>query len=516
MDISSKKSYLQEGTIKRTVLGSFVNFLGQVLRSLEHLILVPLFLLSWGDRVYGEWVTLFSIITYLSLSDLGMSQYVKNEMTKEFARGNLEKYTKIFKSALGIYLLVTGALFTVFLLLVFNVPFVKWFNLEESSGTSVKTSFLVLGLYVLLGSVGGLINGLYSSTGDYVREKTIGNIRQALLITLIAVSLWFGGGFISVSFWYLFLLLGSIVFVWHDFKKRHPEIDFHKGKVEWVLSKEFLLSGGFYLLIPFSQAIRIQGSAILISSVLGSAAVAVFSVHRTIANLINRVISIVKQPLFPEVAMDEGRGNYAKLQTMHSMFLKICLTLSLPAVIFLYFTGRGILNIWVGEKISFDPTLWSVLLVGIVLYTVWQISSLFQIAVNKYKKYSVVVAACSLIGLGLSYILAKKLGIVGVVVGFMIPEILINLWWVPKRTADILQEDYRKVCSIFGVGALLAILLFPLGWFLDNLLSGIWTKFLIFSSALLITSLTFTYFLWFNEQERKIVNKLLLLKTDKK
>jgi O-antigen/teichoic acid export membrane protein len=515
MNTLNKQSFLQQGTAKRAFLGSLVDILGQVLRSLEHIILVPLFLFSWGDALYGKWVTLFSIITYFSLSDLGMSQYVKNKMTKEFARGNLEEYIKIFKSALGIFLLITGILFVVFLFFAFNASFLSWFNLQESSEISVRVSFVVLGLYVLLGSVGGLINGLYTSTGNYVREKIIGNIRQVLLITFIAASLWLGGGFVSVSFWYLFLLLGTIVFIWHDFKKLHPEISFRKGKIDWSLSKEFFLSGGFYLLIPLSQAIKIQGSVILIGSILGPVAVAIFSVHRTITNLIERITSIIKHPLFPEVAISEGRENYGKLQTMHSMLFKIALGFSLPAIIFLYFTGGGILNIWVGEKVSFHPALWSTLLIGVGLNTIWQLSSVFQIAVNKYKRYSAVVITSSLIGLGLSYILVNKLGLVGVVLGFIIPEILINLWWVPKRTISILREEYRKVCPIFIMGSVLVILLFPLGWLLDNLLSRVWTKFLIFATTLLTASLTFTYFLWFNEKERKIVDKFLFLRTDK-
>ena len=59
------KSYPKSGTAKRTALGSFMNTLGQIIRALEQIIFVPLFLWAWSKALYGEWIILFSIIGYV-------------------------------------------------------------------------------------------------------------------------------------------------------------------------------------------------------------------------------------------------------------------------------------------------------------------------------------------------------------------------------------------------------------------------------------------------------------------
>ena len=115
---------------KRATLGSFMNFLGQVIRSIEHIILVPLFLAAWGEAIYGEWLTLFSMIAYFSISDLGMNRFVTNKMTKCFAKGDTDEYLRVFKSAFGIYSILALILFILLSLFTVFAPIFDWLDLQ--------------------------------------------------------------------------------------------------------------------------------------------------------------------------------------------------------------------------------------------------------------------------------------------------------------------------------------------------------------------------------------------------
>lgn len=507
----SKEKYFfpKKNTAKRAAWGSLMNFFSQVIRSLEHIILIPLFLWAWGDAMYGEWMTLFSLIAYLSISDLGMNRYVTNRMTQKFAEGNIKEYLRSFKSAFGMYSIITVILLLLLIVFALSSPLFEWFDFSQSAESQVRTSFIILGFYIILGTISGLVRGLYDSSGDYVRNKVVKNIRDLFLIGFVALALFLGSNFIGVSFVYLFLLIFLILFVLWDVKKRHPEINLSSVDIDWALGKSFLIPGGFFLLIPLSNAIQIQGAVLIISSVIGSVAVASFTVHRTLSNLIQRIVSVIKEPLFPEIAADEQRRNYDKLQTIHSMFLKVALFLAFSAVSFLYFTGGGILRIWTGGEVMLDHSLWVVLLISVPVYTVWHFSSSFLVATNNYNKYSIVRIISSVLGLGLAIALAHVWGAVGVVLGFLIPEALINLWWVPRETTHLIKGRFKDFLSIFGVGLGLAGLLFFVGLPIDQVIENVWIKVISLATVIGGVGASFLYYFWLQKQERKIVDKFI-------
>lgn len=503
------KKFPESGTTRRAALGSFMDFIGQGLRALEHIILIPLFIWAWGDAMYGEWMTLFSMIAYLSISDLGMNRYVTNRMTQKFSKGDVSEYMRSFKSAFGLYSIITGFLFILLIIFAFSAPLFEWFDFSTSPENQVRVSIIILGAYMILGTIGSLVGGLYDSTGDFVRRRIIGNIKNFLLIGFVALSLFMGGSFISVAFWYLFLLIAVIFFTLWDIKRRHPEIKFSKSDIDWNLGKSFIVPGGLYLLITLSHMIQIQGSVLIISSVIGATAVAIFTVHRTLSNLIEKSLGIIRPSIRPEIAVDEERRKYSKLKLIYSLLLKLIILFSLIAVIFLYFTGGGILRIWTGGEIMLDHSLWVALLVSVPIYTIWRFSALFLVSTNNYNRYSIIRIISAVIGLGLAILLAKIWGVTGVVVGFLIPEILINLWWVPREATHLIRGRFKNFLLIFLVGLCLCVLLFTVGWPIDYFLSNPWVKMFILSLTVSGIGAAFTYYAWLNNQERKIIDKFL-------
>lgn len=485
-----------------------MTFVSNIIKALEHIILIPVFLWAWGSVVYGEWMTLFSLISYLTLSELGMGRYITNKMTQAYSQGDSAEYAKIFKSAAFLH----GFLVVIGIAIVFVVAFVlpinDWFNIKITEKNTVQTTILILGGYILLGVVSSLISGLYTSIGEFARGALASNIKDILLIGFVALTLVFGGEFISVAFWYLFLLFAFICFIFWDVMKRHKELNLLGAKTDWPLAKSFIIPGLVFMLIMLSQMIQIQGSVLIIGSVLGSVAVAVFAVHRTLANFVKRAVGVIVPALSPELTTGEARGDYAKLQTIHNMFLKAAIMLSVTSVVFLFYTGEGIISIWTGGEIVLDKGLWNVLLISVPLYAIWHFSATFQTATNKYTSYSVISIISSLIGLILAIILIRYWGVAGVVVGFMIPEILINLWWIPRKTTHIIKGRFRDYLSVLWVGGVLAIILLAVGGFL-NMFFVSWAKLFVLGVAIAATGIAFSYFLWLDKKEKEIVDNFL-------
>src|ERR1051325_2162324 len=81
--------------LKRTVLGTVANLLTQVVNSASQLILVPIFLIAWGNQTYGEWLTLSAAVAYLWMLDFGVQTYVVNRLKQCYLRGAVDEYKRI-------------------------------------------------------------------------------------------------------------------------------------------------------------------------------------------------------------------------------------------------------------------------------------------------------------------------------------------------------------------------------------------------------------------------------------
>ena len=77
---------------RRILHGLSANAYGQLVVIVIQLAGVPILLHAWGTQLYGEWLILAAIPTYLSMADLGFSQSAGNDMTARMARGDVADF----------------------------------------------------------------------------------------------------------------------------------------------------------------------------------------------------------------------------------------------------------------------------------------------------------------------------------------------------------------------------------------------------------------------------------------
>ena len=73
---------------RRILHGLGANAYAQLVIIIIQLAGVPILLHAWGTQLYGEWLILFAIPSYLSMTDLGFSQSAGNDMSARMARGD--------------------------------------------------------------------------------------------------------------------------------------------------------------------------------------------------------------------------------------------------------------------------------------------------------------------------------------------------------------------------------------------------------------------------------------------
>ena len=77
----------------RLLRGIGANALSQIVSIGLQLALVPVLATHWGMKLYGTWLMLFTIPSYLALGDFGFATAAGVDMTMKVARGDKAIFT---------------------------------------------------------------------------------------------------------------------------------------------------------------------------------------------------------------------------------------------------------------------------------------------------------------------------------------------------------------------------------------------------------------------------------------
>jgi len=411
---------------RRAALSSLSQGASKALTILTMLISVPLTLHYLGTERYGLWMTISSVVLMMNFADLGMGLGLMNAVSEAHGRDDRQAAVTLVSSAF--FMLAGMALFIITAFMV-AYPYIPWsevFNVK--SGLAIReagpatAAFLVcfavnlpLGIVqrVQRGYQEGYLNSLWDSGGRVL----------ALLALLLVI--YIRGGLV----WLVLALagtpaLGALGNGISLFCYRRP----------WLLPKWRLATtagagkifrlGILFFVLQFAGALSYQSHNIILTQILGPAAVTQYAVPQRLFLLLPMILGFILEALWPACAEALSRQDISWVQKAFQRAVKLGVLLSLPITIIFIFWGPEIIRLWVGKAVS--PSL--LLLVGLGL---WVIIS------AAYGPYAMLLNAsnilrfqisCALImnvvGLPLSIMLVYKIGIPGVVFGTIIAQIL--------------------------------------------------------------------------------------------
>lgn len=274
---------------------------GQALNLLERILTIPLFVYFWGVALYGEWLVLRALPSYLSIAEIGYASAAGNKMSKALFYKKEDFCSKIFSTIFVFNAVLAIFIVSICVLLLLIFPLNDFLNFNQSTLREVTYTIFFFSLYV-----GCVFQTQLIASGYRAFEKAeigafyIYNIRL-LELTVICILLPFGASIVSLSF-FLFLsrFIGMFICINRIIKEHECfRIKFNKFRPK-ILKSMFSEAMAFFK-IPVAQLISIQGVIIVISSAIGPWAVAIFSSIRTISRVLVQLSMILNRSLWPRM-----------------------------------------------------------------------------------------------------------------------------------------------------------------------------------------------------------------------
>src|SRR6185437_14300220 len=192
-----------DSATKRRLAWSFLsNWISRLSSILIQAVQLPVFLHFWSMELYGDWLIVNTIPTYLSFSSIGFGSVAGNEMTMMVARGDRAGALRVFQSCWWLIAGLCSIAIVVFCAALYFLPAAHLLAIHSIDENDTKWIIFYLGVSVLLGQLEQLLQCAYRCVARYAYGSFVKSLMSltAFALTLVAVALHHGPRIVALVF----------------------------------------------------------------------------------------------------------------------------------------------------------------------------------------------------------------------------------------------------------------------------------------------------------------------------
>lgn len=427
--IKAKKNIFQSFAIRALNMG--VSF-----------ILVPITINYLDTARYGIWVTLTSVVSWLTFFDVGLGHGLRNRFAESIAKDDKINAKKYVSTAYFVLSLIVICIITIFCLVNLFIDWSQILNVKLNVIRKDELSIVALITFIFfaINLVMQLINIILIATQEPSKaafNELLGKILGLVIIWILVQStkgsLILLGLALSSAPVITFLIISLYLFN-KKFKEFTPSINFFdKSKV----SDLFTLSVKFFI-IRISAVILYSTNNIIISNLFGPAEVTPYSIALSYFNILFLLYNIVITPFWSAFTEAWVKKEINWIKKTMKVLIYFWLLLIIIGLIMLLVSDFAI-NIWLGGKVSL-PFILSLLVCLWVLITTWNgIFSQFLYGIGTITLQSIIAFSISIINIPLSIYFGKMIGINGILIVSLILA-FIQMWFYPYQYYKIINN----------------------------------------------------------------------------
>ncbi len=406
-------STLSDTTAKRIFRGFSAAGFHQLVNIALQLGLVPIFASRWGANCYGIWLMLFTIPSFLALSDFGFGTAAGTEMTIRVARGHFKEAGRTFQSAWAIILTFSASLCILIIGAIWIVPQSLLPAQELIQPTLFRLTSSAMVLYGWNCIQAGIFLGVLRAEGRFALSTYISAFTYLFEGTLAGAAVLCGGSFFLVAGAYLVGRLCGVSYLIVSAGYHAPWMRLGFSRSTVLDIKRLLPLAMASMTIPISLSFLLQGTALAIGAAANPVEVAIFSSVRTLSRAGVQFGGLVSQSAVPEFSASYARSDRQKLARLYVFTIVSASLVLAPAFLILSTFGQDFVEIWTHGSIHCSSPLMLLMSSSMVLNGLWVPTSNLLQAMNWQSMYAYLYFGLSLAAIPSTYFLSLQLGALG-------------------------------------------------------------------------------------------------------
>ncbi|HEY2035753.1 MAG TPA: lipopolysaccharide biosynthesis protein [Steroidobacteraceae bacterium] len=422
---------MDRATTRRLLWSFLSSWVARLSSTIMQLVGVPVFLHFWSVPLYGNWIVVSAIPSYLSFSSVGFGSVAGNEMTMRVARADHAGALRVFQSCWWLIVGLCAAILSLLSGALCFVPMAHVLRLGEISEFDTKWILFYLGVSVLLGQLEMLLQSAYRAVGRNAFGSFCKSAMSlsAFAATMVAVAA--GQGPRGVALVFAAANVAGTLILALMVKRDVPWIEFGWRHAHGATIRALLRPALAFMGFPIGNALNLQGTVLAVSYALGPTSVVIFGTARTVSRVALQMVQMVNATFEPEITMAFGAGNIALLRALHRRSCQLALLVSLGIVAAMRMVGPWFLNHWSGGHVPPSGGLLTLLLLVVIVYALWSTSSTVLTATNQHQRLAVYYVAGTSLTCALCYLLARWQGLYGAAASLLASELVMNSYVLP-------------------------------------------------------------------------------------
>lgn len=434
----------RSATVKKNILGSLAIKAVSILASF---LLVPMTLGYVSAEIYGVWLTISSILHWLTYMDVGVTHGLKNRLNECLARKDYEKGKSLVSTTYAIMIAIFVPLSVI---LIVVSPLIDWcaiLNVDPSNQDIIIKTIQVLFVFIALQMIVNVFVAVVAAYQKTALSSLFGVIGQICSLCIIGMMTMFvKPSLLNLAFAYslmpiLIVLIASIIY----FKTTMKEVAPSFKSINTAYIKDLWGLGIKFFIIQVQMIVLYQATNILISHIAGPESVTQYNIAYKLLNIVVMVYTIILNPLWPAFTDAYTKKDYTWMNTMYKkmrkIYLLLCVMISIIVIL-----SPFIIKLWVGDKVSVP----FILTLSIAVYTLIHCWDTLQVTIingtGKVKLQTYVILIGLVLHIPLSLFLGNYIGILGVIVSMS----LINIIYAGFFTTQIRRILKHKAFGIWN------------------------------------------------------------------
>jgi O-antigen/teichoic acid export membrane protein len=368
-----------------------------------------------GTQRFGIWMTVASFTAMLSFLGLGVGNALTNHVAGRAVQRDPALLRQAISGGLGFLLMIGLAVGASLYLLASGLPWARLIKVDDAAllleaQEAAKLFAVLFGLHLFTTGIQSVFAGLQRTFEVYL-AATLGSLfslgvlffavqAHAGIPTLLAATF----GIQSLA---ALLLLGVLL--------RRDLFSLSEIRRAVKLETSGLIRiGGLFFVLHLGTMIGWGADALIISSALGPAQVAIYTMAQRLFQFVTQPLAMVNTPLWGAYADAHAKGDVAFIRRTFRASMLLTLGGSLLGVTILFFSSEWALHYWTRGNVEVPTLLLGLVAFWTILECCGAAFAMFLNGVQVLKQQVIVVATFCILVLPLKIIGIERIGLIAI------------------------------------------------------------------------------------------------------
>jgi O-antigen/teichoic acid export membrane protein len=493
--------------IVRNVLSNWGSYLFDMVLTF---FLAPFVIRHLGDASYGVWTLLISLTGYLGLLDMGVRGAVTRYVARFHATAEHEKAGQIASSALFMFTIAGTLAILTSLALAFTS--FQAFHLPPHYQMAARVVLILTGLSVAVSLVNGIFGGILIGLQRFDLSNSLEVMISGSRALIIVLVLHSGMGIMALAGVHLaFNLSRGVATAWLS-RRLYPELRIRFSNADRAHAKMIFSFSIYAFLLQVSGNLIYYTDNVVIGANLPLGMITFYVIGGNLVEYARVLVSGISQAMSPLASSLEARQEKNELQTILLFSTKVASMVALPIAVTFMLRGGSFIGLWMGPQYAeLSGRVLFLLTPTLMLWAANNSAAGIVLGIGKHKAIVPALLAEGVGNLVLSLLWVRKMGILGVAIGTMIPNLASSLFFWPWYVHRILGVRPLSYAMNSWIRPGIAILPFAAITFVFEKLwpaPNVWVFFLQVGAALPVALVAF-WFVCLTAVQRQLYSQKL-------